>query len=38
MFAAPAFIAASQDWYHDRGERFRGEEWWPTTEEGVILA
>ena len=25
--AALAFSAAAQDWYHDRDERFRGEEW-----------
>ena len=24
---ALGFIAAAQDWYHDRDERFRGEEW-----------
>jgi hypothetical protein len=25
--ATLAFSAAAQDWYHDREERFRGEEW-----------
>jgi hypothetical protein len=25
--AALAFSAAAQDWYHDREERFRGEDW-----------
>jgi hypothetical protein len=25
--AALAFSAAAQDWYHDREERYRGEEW-----------
>jgi hypothetical protein len=29
IFAALAFSAAAQDWYHDRDERFRGEEWRP---------
>jgi hypothetical protein len=27
IMAALAFSAAAQDWYHDREERFRGEEW-----------
>ena len=27
IIAALAFSAAAQDWYHDRDERFRGEEW-----------
>jgi hypothetical protein len=27
IFAAMAFSAAAQDWYHDREERFRGEGW-----------
>src|SRR5580700_9721848 len=27
LVAALAFAAAAQDWYHDREERFRGEEW-----------
>lgn len=27
IFAALAFSTAAQDWYHDREERFRGEEW-----------
>src|ERR1700690_3273363 len=27
IIAAVAFSAAAQDWYHDRDERFRGEEW-----------
>jgi len=27
VMAALAFSAAAQDWYHDREERFRGEEW-----------
>ena len=27
IVAALAFSAAAQDWYHDRQERFRGEEW-----------
>ncbi len=29
IIAALAFSAAAQDWYHDREERFRGEEWRP---------
>ena len=29
IFAALAFTAAGQDWYHDREERFRGEGWRP---------
>jgi hypothetical protein len=29
FIAALAFSAAAQDWYHDRDERFRGEEWRP---------
>jgi len=29
IVAALAFSAAAQDWYHDREERFRGEEWRP---------
>ena len=29
VVAALAFSAAAQDWYHDREERFRGEEWRP---------
>jgi hypothetical protein len=27
IVAAVAFSAAAQDWYHDREQRFRGEEW-----------
>ena len=27
IVAALAFSAAAQDWYHDRDERFRGEQW-----------
>ena len=27
ILAALAFSAIAQDWYHDREERFRGEEW-----------
>ena len=27
IVAGLAFSAAAQDWYHDREERFRGEEW-----------
>lgn len=27
MVAALAVTAVAQDWYHDRDERFRGEEW-----------
>ena len=27
IVAALAFSALAQDWYHDREERFRGEEW-----------
>ena len=27
LVAALAFSAAAQDWYHDREERFHGEEW-----------
>jgi hypothetical protein len=27
IVATLAFGAAAQDWYHDRDERFRGEEW-----------
>jgi hypothetical protein len=27
IVAVLAFSAAAQDWYHDREERFRGEEW-----------
>ena len=27
IIAALAFSAAAQDWYHDREERFRGEQW-----------
>ena len=27
IIAALAFSAVAQDWYHDREERFRGEEW-----------
>jgi hypothetical protein len=27
MLACFAWNAAAQDWYHDRDERFRGEEW-----------
>ena len=27
IIAAGAFTALAQDWYHDREERFRGEEW-----------
>ena len=29
IVAALAFSAAAQDWYHDRGERYRGEAWRP---------
>jgi hypothetical protein len=29
FIAAMAFSAAAQDWYHDRDERFRGEDWRP---------
>ena len=29
IVAALAFGASAQDWYHDRDERFRGEEWRP---------
>lgn len=29
ILAALTFTAAGQDWYHDRDERFRGEEWRP---------
>jgi hypothetical protein len=29
IVAALAFSAAAQDWYHEREERFRGEEWRP---------
>ena len=29
MVTALAFSAAAQDWYHDREERFRGEDWRP---------
>ena len=29
IVAALAFTAAAQDWYHDREERFRGDEWRP---------
>jgi hypothetical protein len=29
LVAALAFSAAAQDWYHDREERFRGEDWRP---------
>ena len=29
IVAALTFSAAAQDWYHDREERFRGEEWRP---------
>ena len=29
LVAALAFSAVAQDWYHDREERFRGEEWRP---------
>ena len=29
VLAALAFSAAAQDWYHDRDERFRGEDWRP---------
>jgi cation transport regulator ChaB len=32
IFAALAFTAAGQDWYHDREERFRGEGWRPRTD------
>jgi hypothetical protein len=27
MMAALAFVALGQDWYHEREERFRGEQW-----------
>ena len=29
IVAALAFSAAAQDWYHDRQERYHGEEWRP---------
>jgi hypothetical protein len=29
ILAALAFSATAQDWYHDREQRFRGEEWRP---------
>lgn len=29
MLTALAAAAAAQDWYHDREERFRGEDWRP---------
>ncbi len=29
ILAALALTAAAQDWYHDRDERFRGEQWRP---------
>ncbi|MGA2601501.1 MAG: hypothetical protein ABSH09_31435 [Bryobacteraceae bacterium] len=29
IFAALAFTAVAQDWYHEREERFRGEDWRP---------
>ena len=29
IVAALAFSAAAQDWYHDREERFRGDQWRP---------
>jgi hypothetical protein len=29
IFAAFTLSAAAQDWYHDRDERFRGEQWRP---------
>jgi hypothetical protein len=29
IIAALAFSAFAQDWYHDREQRFRGEEWRP---------
>ena len=29
LVAALVFSATAQDWYHDREERFRGEEWRP---------
>lgn len=29
VLAALAFSAAAQDWYHEREERFRGEQWRP---------
>ena len=29
IVAALAFTAMAQDWYHDREQRFRGEEWRP---------
>jgi hypothetical protein len=29
IVAAVAFSAVAQDWYHDREERFRGDEWRP---------
>ena len=29
LIAALAFSAAAQDWYHDRDQRFHGEEWRP---------
>jgi hypothetical protein len=35
ILAAVAFSAAAQDWYHDRDERFRGEEWRPHVFEHV---
>ncbi|MGA7410517.1 MAG: hypothetical protein WBW33_08525 [Bryobacteraceae bacterium] len=35
ILAALAFSAAAQDWYHDRDERFRGEQWRPHVFEHV---
>lgn len=29
IITALAWTAAAQDWYHDRDERFRGEQWRP---------
>jgi len=29
IFAALAFSAAAQDWYHDRDERYHGDDWRP---------
>ena len=29
IVAALAFTAVAQDWYHDRDERYRGEDWRP---------
>jgi hypothetical protein len=29
MMTALAFTAAAQDWYHEREDRFRGDQWRP---------